>query len=365
LLLTEDIQLSEKILIKSSIHDYNVFFTDDFIMFLLNHAGENDICIIDKTIYQLYKKHFNKIPSHCKIFLIEPSENQKEYSKLSSIIKFLIENEFRKNHKLIAIGGGITQDIVSFIASNLFRGVDWVYYPTTLLSQGDSCIGGKSSINFGKYKNQLGTFYPPEEIIIDTNFLTTLSNLDIRSGLGEMIHFFLVSGEEGFNLIRSSYESAINDQSILQELIKRSLQIKKKIIEIDEFDLNERQLFNYGHSFGHAIESLTNYKIPHGIAVTYGMDIANCLSAKLGYISVELCKEIHELLKKNFGGLSLHQIEIEDFKSALKKDKKNVGSKINVIMTHGIGQMFKTELVMNEHVDSWLKEYFITISDPG
>ncbi len=357
--------MSEQISIKSSIHDYCVLFTEDFGRFLINHVKEGDILIIDKTVYQLYNKHLSKIPSHCKIFLIEPSEDQKEYSRLESIIRFLIENEFRKNNKLIAIGGGITQDVVAFIASNLFRGVDWIFYPTTLLAQCDSCIGGKSSINFGQYKNQLGTFYPPIEIILDTRFLATLSDQDIRSGLGEMIHFFLVSSEDDFGKINSYYESARNDRNILKGLIKRSLQIKKEIIEIDEFDMKERQLFNYGHSFGHAIESLTNYKIPHGVAVSYGMDIANYLSAKLGYISFELFKKIQGLLIKNFEGFSLHQIKIKDFEYALKKDKKNVGSKINVILTQGIGKMFKTELVMNKQVQIWLEEYFMAISKPG
>ena len=351
--------MSEKIFIKSSIHDYAVFFTNDFSTFLSHHAGEGDVCIIDKAVYQIYEKIFCKIPSHCKKFLIGPSEDQKEYSRLGAIIQFLIENEFRKNNKLIAIGGGITQDIVAFIASNLFRGVDWVFYPTTLLAQCDSCIGGKSSINFGKFKNQLGTFYPPNEIIVDSNFLKTLSDLDIRSGLGEMIHFFLVSSEDDFNLINTCYESAGKDQDMIKKLIKRSLQIKKKTIEIDEFDLKERQLFNYGHSFGHAIESLTNYKIPHGVAVSFGMDIANYLSAKLGYISIELYEKIQSLLRKNVIGFSLQQIDLKRFEAAIKKDKKNVGTKINVILTCGIGEMFKSELIINSQVRNWLKEYFM------
>jgi len=259
---------------------------------------------------------------------------------------------------LIAVGGGITQDIVAFISSNLYRGVRWVFYPTTLLAQCDSCIGAKSSINFGKYKNQLGCFYPPNEIVIDFNFLSTLKEIDIRSGLGEMIHFYLVSGEDDFNRIKTEYETALKDKNVLKGLIYRSLQIKKKIIEIDEFDKKERLLFNYGHSFGHVIESLSNYRIPHGIAVSYGMDIANYLSVKLGYIPNELRMNIRELLKMNWGQIRLGKIDIRSFVSLLKKDKKNVGSKINVILTYGIGKMFKTELVLNEDVFNWLEDYF-------
>lgn len=350
--------MSDNFTVCSSIHDYDVRFEDDFANALRKQIDQGDIILIDENVYNLNKTLFISACNRCKYILIKASEEQKSYLQLAPIIESLIEKDFKKNNKLIVIGGGITQDIGAFIASNLYRGVRWFFYPTTLLAQCDSCIGGKSSINFGKYKNQLGNFYPPNEIIIDLRFLDTLAELDIRSGLGEMIHFYLVSGHEDFNKIRSEYEICLTNRDVLKGLIYRSLQIKKRIIEIDEFDKKERLLFNYGHSFGHAIESLTNYRIPHGIAVSYGMDIANYLSENFGYISGELRQAIRKLLERNWEGMELGRIDVGDFINALKKDKKNIGSEVKVILTRGFGQMFKTTLPIDNKVTGLFEEYF-------
>jgi len=353
--------VSDNFIVRSSIHDYEVRFEDDFTIVLDSQIDQGDIILIDENIYNLYKKGFISAFVKCDYILIKASEKQKSYLQLAPIIESLIEKDFKKNNKLIVFGGGITQDIGAFIASNMYRGVNWIFYPTSLLAQCDSCIGGKSSINFGKYKNQLGNFYPPNEIIIDLRFLDTLAALDIRSGLGEMIHFYLVSGHEDFNKIRSEYEFCLTDKNILRGLIYRSLKIKKRVIEIDEFDKKERLLFNYGHSFGHAIESLTNYRIPHGIAVSYGMDIANYLSANLGYISDDLRQTIRKLLEKNWEGVDFGNIEVGEFINVLKKDKKNIGSEINVILTRGLGRMFKTTLPIDNKVIGLFEEYFNTV----
>jgi len=350
--------LSDSLNIKSLIHDYKVFFVDDFSLSLKNQIIDGDFILIDQNIHNLYRKDLAPVLNRLQHTIITPSEEQKSYLNLAPIIESLIQKNFKKNNRLIAIGGGITQDITAFISSNLYRGVEWFFFPTTLLAQCDSCIGGKSSINFGNYKNQLGTFYPPNEIVIDINFLKTLKDIDIRSGMGEMIHFYLVSGKDDFNTIKANYDIALRDYKVLKDLIRSSLQIKKKIIEIDEFDKKQRLLFNYGHSFGHAIESLTKYRIPHGIAVSYGMDIANYISYKLNYIPEDLWMEVRQLLKLNWEQASLGEIDVQNFASMLQKDKKNVGSKINVILTKGIGNMFKTELVLTKEFFAWMEDYF-------
>jgi 3-dehydroquinate synthase len=199
----------------------------------------------------------------------------------------------------------------------MYRGVDWVHIPTTLLAQGDSCIGSKTSINFGKFKNQLGNFFSPKQIFIDVNFLKTLDKADLISGLGEMAHYFLVSSCEDFLYFKSEYHNAQNNLNILKDLIIRSLEIKKSYIEIDEFDQNERQVFNYGHSFGHALESLTNYRIPHGIAVSIGMDMSNFMSVKYGYMTEEARQEIRLLLKQVWVGYSIDDIDLKDMENAI------------------------------------------------
>jgi 3-dehydroquinate synthase len=340
------------------VHDYHVRFVEDGLSSLAEYTGPNDIVLIDEKVGSLYESRLAPLLEHQAHVPLTASEEQKSYLQLAPVITALIEKNFRKNNRLVVIGGGIIQDIGAFLAANLYRGVQWIFFPTTLLAQCDSCIGGKSSINFGTYKNQLGNFYPPNDIIIDPGLLATLPPLDVRSGLGEMIHFFLISGPDDFKRIMAEYDHALTDRSTLQGLIHRSLKIKKAVIEIDEFDQNQRLLFNYGHSFGHAIETLTGYRIPHGIAVSYGMDLANYLSMQLGYISQDLYKEIHVLLHKNWADIELGRIDTDAFISALKKDKKNIDSQVVVILTKGIGRMFKTALPIDVQTVHWMEQYF-------
>ena len=283
--------------VKSIIHNYKVFFVDDSVKSLKNEIDVGDVVIIDKKINKLYPLLTKNIDDD-SIIIIKAEEKNKSYKGLIPLITKLVEKGFRKNNKLIGIGGGITQDITAFISSIMYRGVNWIFFPTTLLSQGDSCIGSKTSINFDNYKNQIGGFYPPNKIFLDLNFLNSLSYEDQQSGLGEMSHYFVIAGEEAFLEYKMKYKDALKSKDIMTELLLKSLMIKKKYIEIDEFDQQERQVFNYGHSFGHAIESLTNYKIPHGIAVSFGMDIANYISVKMNLLNSETRIEIRELLKE-------------------------------------------------------------------
>ena len=216
----------------------------------------------------------------------------------------------------------------------------------------------KTSINFDKYKNQIGNFYSPREIFIDLNFLKTLEERDLTSGLGEMAHYFLVASEEDFQRYKKDYSIVRNSDEVLKNLLQRSLEIKKLYIEIDEFDKKERQVFNYGHSFGHAIESLTNYEIPHGVAVSIGMDISNFMSVKYGYLKESKREEMRELLKQIWHGYTIENIDLSKMEAALRKDKKNKDHLLGLILTAGPGKTFKEFKELDENFSSWLKEYF-------
>jgi len=344
--------------IKSSIRNYSLSFIDEFDKTLKDNYLDGDFIIIDKKIFDLYKDKLNNKIWNKNIITIKANENQKSFLQLSPIIEQLIIKGFRKNNTLFSIGGGVIQDITAFISSIMFRGVDWIHFPTTLLAQGDSCIGSKTSINFGKFKNQIGNFYAPKKIFIDVNFLKTLDKADLVSGLGEMAHYFLVSDPKDFLFFKSSYMTARNDYRVLKKLIIRSLEIKKKYIEIDEFDRNERQIFNYGHSFGHAIESLTNYMIPHGIAVSIGMDMANYISVKYKYMNIADRNEIRSVLEKIWSGYKIDNIKLKDMELALLKDKKNENGRLGLILSKGPGKAFKTFKELDFHFSKYLKEYF-------
>ena len=346
--------------IKSSIRNYEVYFSQSIFESLETVLKSDDVIFIDKNVFPHLHENVQQLIKTNNHILIDATENQKSYIALTPIIEELIESGFRKNNKLISIGGGITQDITAFIASMMYRGVEWIFFPTTLLAQADSCIGGKTSINIGKYKNQLGNFYPPQKIFIIPKFIKTLPELDFKSGMGEMLHFYLVSGEDDFTFYQSHYEKAFTDEETLLELVKRNLEIKKGFIERDEFDRGERQLLNYGHSFGHTIESLTNYTIPHGIAVSYGMDMANFISVKLGFIENSLRQRMRSQLKKVWTGTSIGNLDVNDFEKSLSRDKKNMGNTYQLILSKGLGKMLKHGITPNEDFTSWLKEYFTT-----
>lgn len=348
--------------VQSAKHPYLVHFEEDFAASLQEHLRPGDLAVVDATVLRLYQEKLAPLLRSARHVVVEPSEERKSYQGVEPFIARLIETGFRKNNRLIAIGGGITQDITAFTASILFRGVDWLFYPTTLLAQCDSCIGSKTSINFKTFKNQLGNFYPPREVIIDHRFLETLSPLDFRSGMGEMVHYYLVAGEEDFQRMLSEYERAFDDKAVLHELIYHCLDFKRGYVERDEFDEGPRNVFNYGHSFGHAIESLTEYAVPHGIAVSIGMDIANELSVRLGFLSAEWRERMRVLLKKNWGETRLSGIAAQDIISALSKDKKNAGAQLRVILTRGPGQMFKTPLSVTREVGAWIEQYLEAFS---
>lgn len=351
--------MSDQIKIKSRLKDYTVDFIDSPFSHMLSHFDDQAVFVIDDYVYELDKQSFQPLLEKYRIVFISCSEENKTLDYSQFVIRRLIQKNIRKNDKIIAIGGGITQDIVAFIASIIFRGVEWVFYPTTLLAQADSCIGSKSSINFDQFKNLIGTFTPPSAIYIYTRFLDSLSGSEIRSGIGEMMHYFLNDGLDDAQLLMSQYDSLIDERSLITPFIRKSLLIKKKIIEIDEFDTSIRHIFNYGHTFGHAIEVITDYSIPHGQAITLGMDIANYLSWKLKMIDQGTFNQMHSLLIKNIPRYSITSDNIGRYIEALSKDKKNMGAKLGCILTHGPGKMSKCFLDM----DDWFKREILSYSE--
>ena len=344
--------------VKSSVHDYEVKFVNDVPNILKNEIKDGDVIIIDNKVKKLYPDLLRGLNDNTSVIGLDAHEDQKSYKGIKPIIQKLIDGGFCRNYRLIGIGGGVTQDITAFLAYTMYRGVEWIFLPTTLLAQGDSCIGSKISINFGEYKNQLGGFYPPNKIFIDLNFLDTLSSADLQSGLGEMSHYFIVAGEKDFKEYKMDYEDALTDNNILAKIISNSLKIKKSYIEIDEFDQHKRQVFNYGHSFGHAIESLTDYAVPHGIAVSFGMDMANFISVKRKFLKNSVRLEIRDLLQRIWSGYDISNLKLDKFAMALSKDKKNVGKELRLILCKDYGKVFKTAQNLDAEFKGWLKDYF-------
>lgn len=356
----EDSPMSNEIFIRSSISDkYSVVFSDTVSETLQNIGNTGDVIyIIDALVYKLHiQGKFDNIVLD-NFILVESLETSKTIDYVSLVLEKLLNKKIKRDKSLVAIGGGVVQDITAFIASILFRGINWYFIPTTLLAQCDSCIGSKSSINFQGYKNLLGTFKPPKKILVCPVFLNTLDEVEIKSGVGEMFHYFLTVGITDAEEISKEYVHVLRDRSLLLKYIYRSLEIKKAIIEVDEFDTGIRHIFNYGHTFGHAIESFTNYDICHGQAVTIGIDMANFISYKTGLIAKEDFIKIHNLIAFNIPDFVLTNLNIDKYIDILKMDKKNIGNQLGCILAVDLGRVEKKFINFDRHLKELILNYF-------
>ena len=334
--------ISDLMVIQSHTGPYTATFDMAAFDKLNASVPDNAHFIVDGHVADLYSEKIANVLAAPSVLLLEATETNKSLDRMPDYVTHLVSNGVRRDHFLIAIGGGIIQDITCFLAATLLRGVDWKFYPTTLLAQADSCIGSKSSINAGTAKNILGTFTPPREVFVSTHVLYTLDEKDVRSGVGEMLKVHAIDSDASFERIAQDYDSLFTSPSMMMTYIRRSLEIKKSYIETDEFDRGPRNIFNYGHSFGHAIEAATNFAIPHGIGVTIGMDMANFVSGELGFGDQTLHKARHDILKRNFAGYEKHPVPIDAFLSAISKDKKNVGSDLMLILPDRDARLQKT-----------------------
>lgn len=351
--------MSDSLSIKSLFRNYDVHFVGDFTLPLQGLVDQHAFFVIDSIIWEIYKENLKDVIPAGRILIVEADEDNKSLDKCGEIIETLVDRQVRRNEKLVAIGGGIIQDLTAFSASIIYRGIEWFFFPTTLLAQADSCIGSKTSINLGGKKNLIGNFYPPSNVLIDTTFLESLSVDDIKSGIGEILHYYIYAASPFFDELVSDYAIIIRDRNLLMKHIRESLNIKKAVIEIDEFDRSERNKFNYGHTFGHAIESITDYAINHGQAVTIGMDLANYVSMKMGFMSPDIFHNIHSKLSSNFPDYDWNKINLDRYLAFLSKDKKNIGDNVGCILSQGRGILIKQQLPMDNHFRGVIHTYFI------
>jgi 3-dehydroquinate synthase len=322
----------DNITIASHRGPYQVFFENGGRRLLTEDLESGAHFVVDSTVAELHADTCLPVVESGRAVVLTATERTKNLDRIPAFAEALLRNGIRRDTQLVAVGGGITQDIACFLASILMRGLSWKFYPTTLLAQADSCIGSKSSINVGAVKNSAGTFWPPETIVIDSGFLGTLSESELRSGIGEIIKVHIIDGPQSFDRLAAEYDRLISAPEVLGDAVRRSLHIKKRIIEADEFDTGPRQVLNYGHTFGHAIESATDYSIPHGIAVTIGMDMANYVAVEVGALAPDRRARMKVITDRNSRGYEQTPIPFDRFAAAIKSDKKVSASGITVIL---------------------------------
>ena len=305
---------------------------------------KNILIVIDEIVFFKHKKLLNifskKYFPKINFYRLNVKESVKSYKTVKEIQSFLLEKNYSRDTAIVAIGGGVIGDLAGFVASTYMRGVHLVNIPTTLLGMVDSSVGGKTGINFKNKKNIIGTFYQPKLVLVDMQFLSTLSKDEITSGLGEIIKYGYLSDEKYFNyLIKNYKEIYFNNANVIQKLIYNSLLLKSSVIEKDEKENSLRKILNLGHTFAHAFESDLNFKIKHGFAVIAGLSSSFYLSNQLNIINKKDLQKYLSLSSAIKVGTFLNKIDNKNIYKIMRSDKKNIDDKVRFVLLKNIGEI--------------------------
>lgn len=295
-----------------------------------NYENSKILLVSDDLVFDFHKdKILNELESFSyKTYILKNGESSKNTDNLIDMLEFAAKNEYRRSDVVLAFGGGVVGDITGLFSSLYLRGLDFIAIPTTFLSAIDSSVGGKTAVNLKEGKNLCGTFYQPKRVFIDTDFLKTLSDYTFNDGLAEAIKYGMIRNKY---LLKEFMDQKVDkDYENLPSIIKSCLDIKKEVVRKDEKDLGIRQILNYGHTFGHAIEIKSNFKISHGHAVALGMKIM------VNFFAKDFYNEFVRLLEKYDLNKDI-DFDIEDFIKICMVDKKSRKNRINIIAVKEIG----------------------------
>lgn len=326
---------------------YPIYIGDDLLSrpeLLTSHIrGKEVLVVTNETVAPLYlQKLLDGLTNYrCEAVILPDGEEFKNLTVLNEIFDKTLASQFSRHVTMIALGGGVIGDMTGFAAACYQRGVPFIQIPTTLLSQVDSSVGGKTAVNHALGKNMIGAFYQPQCVIADTATLNTLDDRQLSSGLAEVIKYGLINDVAFFVWLEENISALRNrDQDILAEAIERSCRDKADIVAQDELEQGVRALLNLGHTFGHAIETGMGYgTVLHGEGVAIGMVMAAELSSAMDWIQVEDVERIKKLLLA--AGLPISPPEVlssEQFMNLMSVDKKVQNGKIRLILLKAIGQ---------------------------
>lgn len=333
--------------VNTSSSTYPIYFEESFLKlgeYLLSHGCSEKILVIsDENVFGYYGQQVMEILEKSNLqaysFVVSPGENSKCFDVAQEILGYCIDQKLSRKSTIIALGGGVIGDLSGFVASTFMRGIKFIQCPTTILSQSDSSVGGKVGINFKDQKNIVGAFYQPQFVYMALQSLHTLPQREFSAGMAEVIKHGLIYDAEFLNFLEQN-ETRIKELDIntLGQMIRRNCEIKADVVSQDEKELGLRAILNFGHTFGHAVESLMHFELLHGECVGIGMVMALDLSVRLGYISQQE-KERGIALIKKFGlpytvsGLTAEQIYKQMF-----YDKKTTYNKIQFVVLEKVGQ---------------------------
>ena len=313
--------------------------------------------ITNPRVSGLHLRYLLNIVSAKELYIITLPEGEeyKNQASIDLILENLFNHRFNRNSLLIAFGGGVIGDMTGYAASIYQRGIDFIQIPTTLLSQVDASVGGKTGMNNSFGKNLVGSFHQPKAVYIDPYFLSTLPSREFGAGIAEIVKMAITFNAEFFSWLE---ENDLNSATVLAEAIKKSVETKANVVSQDEKEKGLRAALNYGHTFAHVIENETNYTgYLHGEAVAIGMVMANDVAVKLGFLKEEEALRIRKLLVKYHLPVSYVIKDVESFYEAFFLDKKSSDSSITFILANGIGDVKITDKVDAEIIKDVLKTY--------
>ena len=299
------------------------------------------LCIVsDEPVYELYGKTvFDSLKDagyDVCVFTFGAGEQSKSMDTVSRLLEFLAQKQLTRTDAIVALGGGVTGDLAGFAASCYLRGVPYVQIPTTLLAAVDSSVGGKTGVNLAHGKNLAGAFWQPSLVLCDYSLFKTLSAKTLLDGIAEVIKYGVIADEALFTLMLSNDADTLFENNLFENIIEKCVTIKGAIVREDERDTGKRQLLNFGHTLGHAIEKCSNYEISHGHAVAIGMLYISRAAFRTGLSPGNCAEEIERILKQYHFSLSCGYSADELYNAALI-DKKRAGRFITLVLPDRIG----------------------------
>jgi 3-dehydroquinate synthase len=352
---------------------YDIIFSQSFqdLAIELEALGikERRICIItDSIVEKLYAEEVaGLIKDKCKktvIFSFPSGEASKTLDTVQQAYTFLIKEDFDRKDILIALGGGVVGDLTGFIAATYLRGIDFIQIPTTLLAQADSSIGGKTGVDLDGYKNMVGAFYMPKLVYMNVSTLKTLEERQYFSGFAEIMKHGLIRDHIFYVwLLENMYEICDRDPNILEEMVIRSSNIKKMIVEKDPKEQGERALLNFGHTIGHALEKAKNFELYHGECVALGCVAAAYISWKHELLTMDEYYEIRDMFVPFNLPISIDHIDPEEILRLTKSDKKMEAGQIKFILLKKVGKAVIDTSVTDEDIRNAIQEIYFSDED--
>ena len=325
-------------------------------------CSNKKICVItDSIVSPIYKDELLKVLEHvCKnvcFYCFTSGEEQKNLTTVNSIYGYLIEQHFDRKDILLALGGGVVGDITGFVAATYLRGLDYIQIPTTLLSQVDSSIGGKTGVDYEQYKNMVGAFKMPKLVYINIHTLSTLNDRQFYNGFAEAMKHGLIKDAMYYEwLLSNMYEICEREPDVLEELVYRSCQIKKAVVEKDPLEQADRALLNFGHTIGHAIERYKNFNLLHGECVALGCVAAAFISWKKQLLSMDEYYEVRDMFVPFYLPISIEELNVEEVINITKSDKKMEQDTLKFILLKKIGKAVIDRTVTEEELKAGIEE---------